>query len=401
VDGNARKLLAQARRRGIRVGWEDDRSYRIAASGDWRVLFYDPPLRSFQIQPPRSVGQKIFPPKKIQFFSEGKDKVILRPSGAALMAFSFELPEGMRPVREPSQKKSPIHFQDADVWVFEAGQVLKLEWTRRRLPGWLGVTPCFDSTGARVPISGTLHLPEHWVGVPSGNPIFRVGQDRAYGPFRQIQPGLWTSTQDPHPLALDLLSGIKTAIRKALGPEPRKIPHLIVESCGSCPRKEGEMPIRPRGESDTEVSWIRLGSPGFLTSRPGPLQTEPLQSWIPVEDGDPTALSLVHLYARALFPTSVLQGVSFLPPPTLSGSLLEIIRTWRRRSLKWESRALTDTILPGIFFECREMDRKGFDQAVRVLVNRGQAPLFDDLVEVLRRRAPPCLTPLRLRKLAD
>lgn len=398
---DAQKLLAEAPEQGVRVGWHGEHSYRLSSAGAWKVIFFDPPLRSFQVKPPAARKVQIRPPEEVLFFSEGKDRVVLRPSGAPHMAFHFQVPEGMRPVPPRKVEQTPLHFPDADVWVFRAGQILTLEWDQRRIPGWLGITPCFDASGARIPVTGSLHLPEGWVGVPTGNPIFRVGKDRAYGPFRKIRPGMWTATEDPLPLAAHLLSGVLSSIESVLGPAPRTIPNVILESCGSCARDPDEVPVEPRGESDEEVSWIRLGTPGLLADRPGPLQTEPLKRWIPVEDGDPTAQSLVNLYARILFPTEVFQGISFLPPPSLSASLEELIRTWRNRASSWESRNLVDTVLPGILFECREANRQGFDQAIRVLISRGRAPTFHDLVELLRLRAPESLTPLRLRGLVQ
>lgn len=380
-------------------GWARTPSRHRATSGAWQVHFYDPPLRIFEVVPPPGTEEAIQPPTRIQFFSEGKSQVVLRPEGGERMAFHFPLPEGMSPVPEEDPSRSPIFFPEADVWVFRSGQILRLRWTRQRVPGWLGVTPCFDAAGRRVAISGSLHLPEGWVGVPSGNPIFRVGKDRVYGPFRRVRPGLWTTLEEPDPLALELLPGIEASIAEALGPAPRQIPELVVEGCGACPREEGQPPVPPRGEADALVTWIRLGSPGILRDRPGPLQTQPLKRWIPVEDGDPTATSLVNLYSRALFPTLLMTGVSLLPPPTLSGDLERQIRSWRRRDTSWESRTLTDTVLPGIFFECREMDRKAFDTAVRALVARKRAPLFGDLLAALRKHAPACLTPLELRGL--
>lgn len=402
TDLASKDLLLAAEREGQTVGWRDGASYRVAASGDWRVIFFDPPLRTFRLSSPPGVTSRVYPPTHVQFFSEGRRHVVVRPEGAPRMAFSFQVPDGMRPVRAKDPKDTPLHFPDADVWVFDAGQVLTLEWDTHRTPGWLGVAPCYDSTGARVPVSGTLHLPEGWVGVPTGSPIFKVGIDRSYGPYAQIQAGLWTSTNDPYPLAVELLDALRGTVQERLGAAPRTVQHVVIDSCGECRIEEGQTAITPRGETDAVVSWIRLGAPGTLFGKPGPLHTETIQNWVPVEDGDPTGLSLVNMYARALFPTqATLVGFSFLPTPSFSKDLETLIRTWRRRSLDWEAQALTRDLLPGILFECREADSQGFDATVRRLIARRRAPRWDELVQELGRKAPACLAPLRVRKLVD
>lgn len=401
ADRAAEDLMAAAAQSGRDVGVSGDRSYRISSSGSWRVLYFDPPLRSFRIQSPEGVDARIVPPTRVAFFSEGKRTVILRPEGAARMAFHFELPEGLRPRRRPAGAgEAPIHFPGADVWVFREGQVLELEWTGRKQAGWLGTTPCYDSTGARVPVTGSLHLPPGWVGVPSGSPIFRIGRDRVYGPFAQVRPGLWTSTEDPYPLAVDLHDGLHREVARVLGPPPRQPAHVVIESCGACPRGPAESPVLPAGESDGVVSWVRLGSPGIDLDKPGPLQTQTLQSWIPVEDGDPTGLALVTMYARALFPMAPMAGLSFLPPPSIARPL-DLIRTWRLHALGWEYRALASEVLPGVFFESRQADPTHFDQVVRELVARRRAPEYFELVHRLRAMAPACLAPLSLRGLTD
>lgn len=382
---------------GASVGWDGSQSYHYSVSGDWEVVFFSAPSRRFWLKVPAQVSPAPVAPKKVHFFSEGKDLVVLQPRGAPRMAFHFRVPEGMRPRRSG---KGPIHLQGADVWIFRDGDSLELEWVDRRVPGWLGTTPCHDFSGQAIPVDGALHLPEGWVGVPGKKGIFQVGQDRAYGPYRPIQEGLWTSLEDPHPLAVDLLPELHARIEATLGPAPQIPEHLILESCGDCPRPEPLGPVLPRSERDDRVAWIRLGSPGANLFGPGPLRLQTLQRWLPAEDGDPTALALVHLYARALFPRSALDPLAFLPPPSFQVPLLDRIRSWTRHQDGPEAKALIETVLPGIFFEARTIDPKAFDQVVRGFAKKGSIGSFETFVGALKEGCAPCLEPLRLRGLA-
>ncbi len=375
---------------------------RYADKDGWRVYFHDLPLRTFRLVAPKDFDQAVFPPTKVQFISEGLRRVIVRPSGSSHMAFRFTPPEGLVPQRGTRSDNSPIYFPDPDVWIFRDGQVLELEWNSQREAGWIGAAPCFDSSGNRLQVDGFLQLPAGWVGVPSGHKTFRLGIDRAYGPYRQIQPGLWTSTLDPYPLAVELLDALRGSIESKLGPAPRNIEHIIIDSCGACPRGENEPPLAPRGRTDSLVSWIRLGSPGIYLERPGPLQTETLQNWIAATDTDPTGLALANMYAKAIFPIAApLAGFSFLPVPSFTQTVPEMIRSWRRSSLNWESLALTNDLLPGILFEAREADLEAFDKVIRSMVAKKRAPLWHELVEELRKNAPKTLGPLKARGLVD
>lgn len=374
--------------------------FLVGAAGDWRVVAQRAPRRGFRLVPPPGSAHHLLAPRKIYFFSERR-RVVLQPVGEAEMAFAFRLPRGMRVLRRKDHPNPPLHFPGPEVWVCREGQAVELEWVGRNQAGWIGPLTAHDSSGRDIPVEGSLTLPAGWVGVPSGSAVFRVGSDRAYGPYSEVRPGLWTADADPYPLAASFVDGIFLDIARLLGPIPGRYPDVVVESCGDCPHPEGTPPIMPAGQGDASVLWVRLGSPGILSDLPGPLYTQPLRPWIPASPRDPLGEALTYLYAQILFPVSPLLGLQFLPPPSLRKPLGEALATYPQDPRNQDSRTLAQRVLPTILFECRSADSAGFDRAVRALLGEHRELTLTGLVQQLRRVAPRCLAPLELRGLLE
>lgn len=376
-------------------------AYERGAAGNWQAVLLDPPQRGFRISSPDRAAAKIVAPREILFHSEGRRRIVMKPVGAARMAFAMPLPEGIQ-IARTKREGGPIHFSGLDLWVIRAGEHVELDWVGRDQAGWIGELSAHDSLGRRIPVSGTLTLPKGFVAVPSGAKVFKVGTDRAYGPYSEIEPGIWTSDQDPYPLAMTQLDGLFLGAARYLGPSPGgERPPVVLDSCGSCPRPLDQPLPQPRGEADPTLIWVRLGLTGPFDDVPGPLQTLPLRTWIRADRRDPTGDALVHLYARLLFPPPPLlfAGMAFMPQASLSLPTLELVRRWRAGSADPEARTLSEKVLPEIFFEARSADPDGFDRAVRSLVASGRPLLFDELVAALKAGSPRGLPALRLRNL--
>ncbi len=392
------EILAAARVRVV-PGTGTSGGPRLAAAGDWRAVDLGSDRGEFRIVPPPGAPTRLVAPRRIRVFTEGSRRVVLAPEGPATMAFRFRPPTGMRLPPTPAGTDAPVHFPGLDLWVVRPGQAVILDWQGRASPGWLGTFPVTDTLGRPVPVEGYLTLPEGYLGVPSGARVFRVGSDRVFGPYSEVRTGLWTSAVDPYPLAASFLDGIFLELSSRLGPAPRPLPDVVVDSCGECLRGPDEPPMAPAGTGDERLLWVRLGDPGYLSDLPPPLYTLPVGTWLTEDPRDPAGAALASLYAQVMFPVSPLLGFALLPPPGLARPLAEALRTWSAASPHPDHRTLSERVLPGILFECRSADAQGFDRAVRELVARRSPVRLVDLAGTLSRVAPRCLAPFALRGL--